>query len=288
VSESATQRPIVDAEPARRMNEARPVPRSDRARSAAYRGRFAAVYLALAVVAGLGVGALFVLVARPDAAPAQAWSQWEPTGSENAKTRQIADYVSKAYQIEGNRLTLALVGPPQVTSADGTAVQVPISAIAVLPDTRTGQQEEGDVNVVDTARNLQIVLCGLGENCSIAFGEPSPERHTLLRRQVLETALYTFRYVDGIDSVTAFLPPALPQSQDQEVSPTAVFIERGDVTAELDQPLARTLSAETPSIGQISEAELDTVSRITLPRVYTFGYQQAQDGSAVLVLRPAA
>ena len=288
MSDSAAERPIVDAEPARRVTQAPPAGRSDRARSTAYRGRFAAVYLALAAVAGLGIGALLVLVARPDAGPAQAWSQWEPSGSEIAKTRQIADYVSKAYQVDGNRLTLALVGPPQVTSADGTAVQVPISAIAVLPDTRTGLQEEGDVNVVDASKNLQIVLCGLGENCSIALGEPSEERHTLLRRQVLEMALYTFRYVEGIDSVTAFLPPALPQSPDQEASSTAVYLERGDVAAELDRPLTRTLGSQTPSIGEIAEAELATVNRITLPRVYGFGYQQAQDGSAVLVLSPVA
>ncbi len=286
MSESTAERPIVEAEPARRMTEAPPAGRSDRARSTAYRGRFAAVYLALAAVAGLGIGALLVLVTRPDSGPAQAWSQWEPSGSEVAKTRQVADYVSRSYQADGSRLTLALAGPPQVTSADGTAAKVPISAIAVLPDTRFGQQEEGDVTVVDASKNLQIVLCGLGENCSIAFGEPSEERHTLLRRQVLEMALYTFRYVEGIDSVTAFLPPTPPESPDQAVSPTAVYLERGDVAAELAQPLARTLGAQTPSIGEITEAELAAVNRITLPRVYGFGYQQAQDGSAVLVLTP--
>lgn len=288
MTESAAERPVIDADRARPVGGMPTATRGDRARRTAYRGRFAGIYLALAAVAGLGIGAFLVLVARPDAGPAQAWSQWAPEGSELAKTRQIADHVSRQYRIGGSQLTLALVGPPQVTSADGEAVQVPISAIAVLPDTRTGQQEEGDVKVVDTTKNLQVVLCGLGERCSIAFGEPSEERHTLLRRQALEMALYTFHYVEGIDSVTVFLPPALPESQDQEISSTALYLERGDVRAELDQPLTQTLSSPTPGVGEIVETELATVNRITLPRVYGFGYQQAQDGSAVLVLSPAA
>ena len=79
-------------------------------------------------------------------------------------------------------------------------------AIAVRPDTSTGKAEEDDIDIVDASKSMQYVLCGLGESCSIAHGEASEARHMLLRRQALELALYTFKYVDGIESVAIFLP----------------------------------------------------------------------------------
>ncbi len=288
MTESAAERPIIDAEPARPVGASSDASRGERGRRTGYRTRFAAIYLALAAVAGVGIGAFIVLVAKPDAGPGEAWSTWEPTGSEVAKTRQIADHVSKQYRVGDTQLAVALAGPPRVTSADGEAVQVPISALAVLPDASTGQQEEDDVDIVDTQKTLQVTLCGLGEACSIPFGEPSEERHTLLRRQALEMALYTFRYVEGIDSVAVLLPPAVPQAEGEQLTSTAVYLERGDVGPELERPLGRTLAATAPGVGEINELELTTINRITLPRTYEYAYRQAQDGSAIMVLSPAA
>jgi hypothetical protein len=286
MSEHAADRPIVDAEKAAPVAGEPAESREERARKSGYRSRFGAIYFALAIVAGAGVGALVVLLARPDAAPDPAWSQWKPTGSETAKARQIADHVSKRYRIEsGQQLAVALVGPPQVTASDGQAVNVPVRAIAVLPDTSTGQQEDSDVDVVNADGTLQFVLCGLGENCSIISGDPSEARHALLRRQALELALYTFKYVDGVDSITVFLPPR-PDAQTTGAAPTAVYLPKGDVREELGRPLSKTLSPVTPGIGEIEQTELGTVNRITRPRLYGYQYQQAQDGSAVLVLSP--
>jgi hypothetical protein len=288
VSEGTAEPPIIEAEPARPVTDAPRTARSDRERRSGYRGRFAAIYLALAAVAGVGIGAFLVVVAKPDSGPSQTWSAWEPTGSETAKTRQIADHVSKQYRTDGAQLTVALAGPPRVTSADGEAIQVPISALAVLPDATTGQQEEDDVAIVGTQKTLQVSLCGLGEACSIPFGEPSEERHTLLRRQALEMALYTFHYVEGIDQVAVLLPPALPETAEQEITSTAVYLERGDVASELKRPLAQTLDPITPGVGEIGTTELATINRITLPRTYGYAYRQAQDGSAIMLLSPVA
>ena len=55
---------------------ARPETRADRARRLAYRSRFAAFYVMLAVVAGAGVGTLLVLVGRGSPAPSPAWTAW--------------------------------------------------------------------------------------------------------------------------------------------------------------------------------------------------------------------
>ena len=128
---------------------------------------------------------------------------------------------------------------------------------------------------------MQFSLCGLGEGCSID-GQPSQARHSLLRREALELALYTFKYVDGVDSVTVFLPPP----PGGESPATAVFLRRGDVKDELAKPLRRTFSPGAPSLGAIPAGELQTLNRITLPRLYNFEYTQAQDLSAVLVLDP--
>lgn len=263
--------------------ESRPS-RADAARSSGYRSRFALIYVALAVLAGIGVGAFAILLTKPEAAPAPAWSAWEPSGSDLAKTKQIADRVSKGYRDDiGDQLVIALSGPPTVTagSSEGTG-DIPVRAIAIRPDTSTGQAEEDDVALVDSASSHQYILCGLGANCSISSGAPSEERHALLRREAVELALYTFKYVPSIETVTVFLPPR----PDGAVPPNAVFLSRNDVADELGQPLFKTLEPTTPGIDQLQGRELAAVNRITRPRLYQFEYTQAQDGSAVLVLDP--
>jgi len=107
-------------------------------------------------------------------------------------------------------------------------------------------------------------------------------RGTLLRREALELALYTFKYVNGTSSVLVLLPPR-PDGK----AATAVFLERSDVGGELGKPLSSTLTAPlTPGIGEIPVAELRAIQRITRPRLYTYGYVQGQNGSPIMVLTP--
>ena len=80
---------------------------------------------------------------------------------------------------------------------------------------------------------------------SRAARPPSRERHALLRREALELALYTFKYVNGVESVAIFLPP--PPGPDAQAS--AVFLKRGDVKPLLSRPLSKTLAPGAPSIG---------------------------------------
>ena len=287
MSEGVHESPPIEAERAKRLSETEPVVQvDDSAPHGAYRRRFAVIYIGLALVAGLGLGALIVLVAKPDAGPAQVWSRWQPDGSETARVRQIADHVSTRYRFaDGDQLVVALGGPPTVT-AGGTEQQatspIPVRAIAVRPDASTGKAEEDDISIIDASKSMQFVLCGLGQNCSISQGEASAARHSLLRRQALELSLYTFKYVDDIESVTVFLPP--PPGGESPGS--AVFLRRGDVKQELAQPLSRTMAPGAPSIGSIPARELQTLNRITSAKLYRYEYTQAQDLSAVLVLDP--
>ena len=259
--------------------------RAERSRVGGYRRRFAIVYIGLALVVGVALGAFVVLVGRPEAAPDPVWSAWEPNGSETARVRQIADHVTSAYRTPaGEQLVAALAGPPALPAGggvDGTS-PIPIRAIAVRPDTSRGQAEENDIEIHDASKSMQFILCGLGEGCAIRSGTPSQARHSLLRREALELALYTFKYLDDVDSVAILLPPP----PGGESPATAVYLTRADVKSELGKPLRRTLAPGAPPLGAIPSTELETLNRITLPRLYNFQYTQTQDLSAVLVLDP--
>jgi hypothetical protein len=253
--------------------------RADRARRLVYRGRFAALYVALGVVGVAAVGALAFLVDRGSPAPAPEWSSFEPEGSPERRAQQIADHVSSPYRLpSGNPLAaVTYTGPPQVTGPDGSTFQV--RALAVRPDTSSAD----DIDTIDANTTVMYTLCGLGEGCSISEGAPTSARLALLRREALELALYSFKHIDGIDSTLVLLPP-----RPDGLQSTAVFLERSDVRAELSRPLSETLTADlVPGVGEIAADELRVIARTTQGRLYVYDYLQAQDGSPVMVLAPA-
>jgi hypothetical protein len=257
--------------------------RADRARRLAYRNRFAVFYVVLAVVAGAGVGALLVLVGRGSPAPAPAWSAWEPTGSAERRLAQIGDHIGDQYRLPSGKSLVAVTysGSPVVTGPDGSSFQV--RAIAVRPDTTAGRAEADDITTVNAANTVMYTLCGLGTSCSIAEGKPTVARGELLRREALELALYSFHYLNGIDSALVLLPPRADGK-----AATSIFLERGDVDSELSRPIDQTFTAPlTPGVGEIRPDEQLVIERATRSRVYAYSYLQAQDGSPVMVLTPA-
>jgi hypothetical protein len=276
-------RSFIEAEPAQPIGQPAASSRADRARGRGYRSRFVFIYAALALIAGGAVVALAILVTRPEAPPAPRWSTWQPTGSDSAKAKQIANHVSTKYRLpNGQQMTTVLVGPPTVSAASTVGGDIPVRAIAVRPDTSTGTKEESDIAIINAQNSLMFLLCGLGQSCSIIGGKPSAARHALLRREAVELALYTFKYVPSVDSISVFLPPAKGSAS----KPTSVFVRKGDLRAELSKPLTKTVGPKTPTVGKMTKPELARVNRITSPRLYSYEYQQAQDGSAVLVYNP--
>ncbi len=290
MSESVHEKPLIDAPVAKRVDEseADDVSREERARRTGYRRRFAYIYVGLALVLGLGVGALVVVASDSDDSTqvvAPAWSDYHPNGSTNARAEQIAQHVSERYRLSnGEQLTGALASPPIVVSNQPEgSTQILIRAIAVRPDLPVGGEiADREIEIVDTSNSVQYVLCGFGQGCSIASGKPSPERHELLRREALELALYTFKYMNHVNSVSVFLPPP----PGGETASTVVFFRRGDLGPELSRPLTDTLSAKTPGVGGISPGETATLNRITARRTYQYDYTQSQDGGAILLLDP--
>jgi hypothetical protein len=261
----------------------RPESRADRARRVAYRNRFAAFFVVLAVVAGAGVGALMVLVGRGSPEPTPVWSAWEPTGTADQRVAQIADHVSRGYRLPSGNALVAITyqGPPVGTSEDGTLGAV--RAIAVRPDTTGGRADASDIATLDARSTVQFNLCGLGKLCSIPEGKPTNARGQLLRREALELALYSFKYLGGVDSALMLLPPRADGK-----ARTAVFLTKNDVGAILGRPVDETLTAPlTPGIGEIQADEASAIDRTTLPRLYEYGWLSAQDGTLVTVLTPA-
>ena len=93
-------------------------------------------------------------------------------------------------------------------------------------------------------------LNGLGPKGSVRGGKPSEARHLLLRREALELALYTFRYVKNVDLVVALLPPKPPREDARTRTGTtttstadpqtqALFYRPGDLEPQLRDPAQR-------------------------------------------------
>jgi hypothetical protein len=144
------------------------------------------------------------------------------------------------------------------------------------------RSKSGDqVIPVSSSDSVMYSLCGLGTSCSIATGKPTVERGTLVRREILELALYTFKYVGGVKNVIAFMPPATG-SNPQYV----VYLQKPDVNTQLGMPLVTTLSPKVPLPSTIPAREVHTVDAVTESKIYSFGLSQTQSGDAVLVFSP--
>jgi hypothetical protein len=142
-------------------------------------------------------------------------------------------------------------------------------------------------------------LCGIGaKNCAIGTGKASSDRLLLLRRQALELALYTFKYLSGTDNVLAVLPPGHTQTTNtlSKQPPTsnassstkpvtiAVLFQRQELAPLLDLILPE---QQPPTVAEMAKApEADLVAQATARGLFSEQLQQAQDGSSVMVLAP--
>ncbi len=231
---------------------------------------------------------LAVLVSPHSSGSGPAWSAWSPPDGGLAGEREIANQVSPYY-----RATPAgqlVVVTARNISDTGTTTQL------ALRDPTTGTLSAISGN------SAVYTMCGLGPSCAIATGTASQARLLLLRREALELALYTFKYISGVDNVVAILPPGRTQVTGQLTSKPpapgktaattpvdlAVVFQRAGLQHFLTQPLRNTLPEQLPpTVSQMSSApEAELVSVITAQALFTQRLIQDQDGSSVLVLSP--
>ena len=248
--------------------------------SSGFGARFAFVYGGLGAILIASVVGL-VLVARQPGAPKQPpWSTWKPKTSSTANmTKEIADHVAAEYKLtpSGDQLLAIVPGKPEITR--NTKVS-DVSTIAI----RTSASSQNFSRIITTKGNLQVQLCGLGSECSIDRGTATAARERLTRREALEVALYTFKYVPSVNALIAYMPP--PPGQTPQ---TLLYLERANLSDQLKQPIARTLPLTKPPLpAQSDSKESATIDRLTLPVEYSFGYQPLANGTDALILTPTS
>jgi hypothetical protein len=249
-----------------------------------YRLRFAVVYLLLAVVAGSAIGAVVVLRDRAPENVGITWSAWSPEGDDFTFPRQIATFVGNRYRLQtGDPIVGVIASPAEVPTGDGSSV-LPIRGAAVF---NNPAGDDRDYTPIETDDSILYTLCGFGQGCSLQAGDPSEQQMVLLRREALELALYSFRYVDGLDTVITLMPTILgdTNTQEDDVAIT-LFFQRKDFKAELERPLSRTLADEPPAMGRITNAEELRVERLTAGRQYRFQFTPTGTNSLVMLLIP--
>jgi hypothetical protein len=255
------------------------------------RGRFLVAYALLALALAGAVGGLVLMTADDrEETGGLAWSSWQPTAEGEARAWQIADHVAESYRHRSGRVLVGvLAGPPGGRlGARGTQTQsqpAPIAVVAVRG--RATDDSDTELAAISPDDSLAFVMCGFGRSCRLDEGLSSGERGVLLQRESLELALYAFRYVDGLEHVLVYLPPAqaLTQQGAVQVDPL-IYFRREQIEQLLERPLRATLPARDPR--RIADAEANRVTRIVNPRTFTFQTERLPTAQAIIVLTPIA
>ena len=253
---------------------------------APHRARFG---LLLGALIGLGIASIVLLGAslvQRDAGSDIEWSAWKPLSEDKfIAAEEIAEHVGRQYRLDdGSQLVDVEAGPIEIN-------EVPLEVVV------RQKTEKGDI--LDVGENgIWYVLNGLGERGSIARGKASTERLALVRREALELAMYTFRYVDGIDHVVTLLPPPPPQKADSKSAETttaanglnedapipSMLFREGQLDQQLSLPLALTLDPKTPTPDTIRKRDAELIMQFTQPSAFSATVEQSQIGEAFLVL----
>jgi hypothetical protein len=268
--------------------------------------------VAIAALVGIAIGAvvlaIVVLANGSSTTSTASWSDWKPTDNGTLGAREIADHLAPTYRISRvDQLDVITV----VNLANATASAAATAAGSSSPS--NGLQvavhfdpSNSQVSLL-SGNTIAYNLCGVGgRNCAIGVGQASTDRLLLLRREALELALYTFKYISGVQNVVAILPPghteqtssltSKPPAANSKTSTTkpvdiAVLFVRDELKPWLSQPLKATFPEQfPPTVPQLglwrNTDEAGLVDQITAHGLFTERLVQAQDGSNLIVLDP--
>jgi hypothetical protein len=269
--------------------------------------------IATGVLVGLAIGALIIALAvgaagRPAKTINAPWSDWAPSESGTLGARDIADHIAPLYRISAvDQLAVVTVvnlesAAAQAAAASAAANGTTTSPTGALQVAVRENPASGQVSVLG-GNTIAYNLCGIGgKNCAIGVGPPSTNRLLLLRREALELAMYTFKYIGGVSNVVAILPPGhtqqtsqLSQTPPTKTQPTtskpldvAVLFQRQELAPLLSLPLRATLPEQLPpTVAQMQSArEAGLVDQVTGRGLFSEQLQQAQDGTNLIVLNP--
>ena len=208
---------------------------------------------------------------------ADHWSNWEPPTSDPTQGAvAIADHVGGDYRFNDGK---------QLVGVEGQTLQYQSLPLAVAL-----RGADGSIHNYGSD-GLLFTLRGQGKDGRLVGEKPSKARHALLRREALELALYSFRYLDGITEVVTLLPPAVPSGKDaKKAKPQlqAVYYRPGDLKPQLESPLDQTLDPGRLAPDRLSSIEKRRIDALTMPNLFLVSYQLAQNQLPYLVLdRPS-
>jgi hypothetical protein len=217
------------------------------------------------------------------------WSTFSPSASGLSGAQEIADFVAPYYRATPSDQLAVVTAVNLNDPSNPLQVAVPSSGSA------------GGLVPLSASSTIVYNLCGTGSaDCSIGVGQASAARLLLLRREAIELALYTLKYLDNIKSVVAILPPGkttqgctgiCPKPQTKTTTKplnVALAFDRSELSPWLSHPLRATLpEALPPTVAQIQSApEAELISIITAHGLFSEKTEQGQDGSTVIVLSP--
>ena len=210
-------------------------PRRRRRRRSAYAPRFQ--FLTGALVA-VGIAALVgspspIVGIAAQAATGRAWSSWKPTHRRPAGRHGDRRATSPAPTATTGR---------QLVKVD--ANDISYKGLPLLVALRKSADQGGEIQVHDE-KGVLYQLCGLGVNCADRRRQALAERDLLLRREGLELALYSFRYLDGVKQVVVLIPPRPGKAQTRRCTSAAT-----SCVPSSSRPLTSSLLPTAPTIAR--------------------------------------
>jgi hypothetical protein len=286
MSESVQQPPrMVDAPVAEPVSD-EAKPRDERARLSAYRKRFNLVYIVLALVTGIAVGAFIVVAVHDNGSTptaAEPAARFTPSEPGELGAMQIAELVQRNYRL-ANGDELVNVVASRNTLQDGNLGYLRVRFQIVRPG--DGFKDK-DSLLIQPDDAIQYSLCGVGPSCTIP-GTASADRGLLVRRMGLELALRTMKFDPSVDNVSVFLRPMPAEGSDG-----VVLVYRRNILENLNpglvsQPLERTLPGAGSMIqpGQMRADVARRVDQLTRSNLYYGVYQLIGGRDALLQLQP--
>jgi hypothetical protein len=259
--------------------------------------KFRGALVALVAIAAAAVAAAVLLGATShrSASSLSGWSSWQPPDGGIQGAQEIADFIAPYYRASA---------ADQLAVVTTMNLNDPSNPLQLVIPTQGGQGSQAGASALQALppqTTIAYNLCGVGsDNCAIGVGTPSSARLLLLRREALELALYTFKYISGIQTVVAVLPPGhtvqsctgicpKPHTKASEKSVDfALAFDRHELQPWLERPLRDILpEALPPTVSQMPSApEAELVSVITAHGLFQEQVERAQDGGTLIVLNP--
>jgi hypothetical protein len=254
--------------------------------------------LVIAVLLGIAAGAISIAVVvvsrggnnRGAPASGVTWSSWTPDSSGDTGVSEIAQHIAPYYRLSASQ-QLDVITPIALSQSTAAGTGTGSGLTVAVSEGSGKSQSLGLLNGKTIAYNV----CGLGaKDCELA-GTPSTSRMLLLRREALQLALFTFKYISGSQNVVVVLPPghtvtAGGSSGSGTGVTVAVLFVRRELQPWLTLPFTKTLQQYPPELSQLTvwtkTQEAGLVDQITAHGLFSSQVESLQEGGSVLVLSP--